>query len=104
MSCKTPGEVRARTCGTKSPSRSEALMNIDKAIKQIHSLKQTNKEGTCQGQVIIQLSRPSEATKDKLSWLKQVVLRLLLECHKASASDTNMAKGRNSTSILHVPF
>ena len=29
MSRKTPGEVRARTCGTKSPSRSEALRFID---------------------------------------------------------------------------
>ena len=29
MSWKTPGEVRARTCGTKSPSRSEALRFID---------------------------------------------------------------------------
>ena len=29
MSRKTPGEVRARTCGTKSPSRSEALHFID---------------------------------------------------------------------------
>ena len=26
---RTPGEVRARTCGTKSPSRSEALRFID---------------------------------------------------------------------------
>ena len=29
MSRKTPGKVRARTCGTKSPSRSEALRFID---------------------------------------------------------------------------
>ena len=29
MSRKTPGEVRARTCGTKSPSPSEALRFID---------------------------------------------------------------------------
>ena len=29
MSRKTPGEVRARTCSTKSPSRSEALCFID---------------------------------------------------------------------------
>ena len=29
MSRKTPGEVRARTCGTKSPGRSEALRFID---------------------------------------------------------------------------
>ena len=29
MSRKTPGEVRARTCGTKSPCRSEALRFID---------------------------------------------------------------------------
>ena len=29
MSRKTPGEVRARTCGTKSPSRWEALRFID---------------------------------------------------------------------------
>ena len=29
MSRKIPGEVRARTCGTKSPSRSEALRFID---------------------------------------------------------------------------
>ena len=29
MSWKNPGEVRARTCGTKSPSRSEALRFID---------------------------------------------------------------------------
>ena len=29
MSRKTPGEVWARTCGTKSPSRSEALRFID---------------------------------------------------------------------------
>ena len=29
MSRKTPGEVRARTCGTKSPSRSEAMRFID---------------------------------------------------------------------------
>ena len=29
MSRKTPGEVRARTCGTKLPSRSEALRFID---------------------------------------------------------------------------
>ena len=29
MSRKTPGEVRARTCGTKSPSRSEALRFIN---------------------------------------------------------------------------
>ena len=29
MSRKTPGEVRVRTCGTKSPCRSEALRFID---------------------------------------------------------------------------
>ena len=29
MSWKIPGEIRARTCGTKSPSRSEALRFID---------------------------------------------------------------------------
>ena len=38
MSRKTPGEVRARTCGTKSPSRSEALRfivdgDLDESIK-----------------------------------------------------------------------
>ena len=32
MSRKTPGEVRARTCGTKSPSRSEALRFIDSSM------------------------------------------------------------------------
>ena len=41
----------------------------------IRSLKQTKKDGTCQELLI----PPFEASNDKISWLKQVVLSLLLE-------------------------
>ena len=35
---KNPGEVRAQTCGTKSPSRSEALRFIDSAVNSLFCL------------------------------------------------------------------
>ena len=41
MSWKTPGEVRAQTCGTKLPSRSEALRFIDSSKSQRIQLKRS---------------------------------------------------------------
>ena len=43
--------------------------------------------------------KPSDATKDKLSWLKQVVLRLLLERlpRKQSSEERNREKERRAT-------
>ena len=41
MSRKTPGEVRARTCGTKSPSRLEALRTALYRLIQIESIKRS---------------------------------------------------------------
>ena len=46
MSWKTPGEVRARTCGTKSPSRLEALRFIDSSKSPSRSARRFGAAGS----------------------------------------------------------
>ena len=102
MSWKTPGEVRARTCGTKSPSRSEALRFIDSSKSPSTKIdgslvkfrrRLSNRHGRPRRMLIWTFEGNTNPTVSTSTWFAQVGSSVLIELGQIAGSAKCMRVG-----------
>ena len=103
MSRKTPGEVRARTCGTNSPSRSEALRFIDSSKSPSTKIdgslvnfrrRLSNRHGRPRKMLIWTFEGNTDQTVSTSTWFAQVGSSVLIELGQIAGSAKCMRVGR----------
>ena len=102
MSWKTPGEVRARTCGTKSPSQSETLRFIDSAKSPSTKIdgslvnfrrRLSNRHGRPRRMLIWTFEGNTDWTVSTSTWFAQVGSSVLIELGQIAGSAKCMRGG-----------
>ena len=103
MSRKTPGEVRGRTCGTKSPSRSEALRFIDSSKSPSTKIdgslvnfrrRLSNRHGRPRRMLIWTFEGNTDQTVSTSTWFAPVGSSVLIELGQIAGSAKCMRVGR----------